>query len=169
MTSGAEAASPGNPAQGLHQHAFPGNAAVLPPVRAAQQAAGGSLAKSGIPASSSTSGDLQPQQWRARPVGGSREAWSDSTTSDNSATAKRLTWHRQVQGVERLAQDSAPHPRGFAAPTTGTKRKREHGANPFSQAGHSRPRQVAVGNMGADHAAAAGEQSAASAPLYAHL
>ena len=127
------------PALPQAQRAFPGNASGLPPVRAAEQAAGVGTARSGTPASSSTSGDLQPQQWGAMHAGGSREARADSASSDDSATAKRLNWQRQVQAAMRLAQGSAPAKRGSAAATAGTKRKRELGANPFPQAGHGRP------------------------------
>ena len=139
MTGGAEAAPLAD--QEVHQHVYPDNAAVLPPVRAPQRSAGVALARSGTAASSSTSGDPQPQRWRAAPVGGSREARSETTTSEDSATAKRLNWQRQVQGALRLAQGSARANRGSAAATAGAKRKRELGAEPFQRAGHGRPGQ----------------------------
>ena len=144
IMSRADAAPLAHQEQGQQQRFSPGNAAVLPPVRTAQQAAGVAIARSGTPVSSSTSGDLQPQQWGAAPGGSSREARSDSTSSDDSATAKRVNWQRQVQAAMRLAQSSAPAKRCSAAATAGTKRKRELGANPVRQAWHGRPGQHGI-------------------------
>ena len=132
VTSVARASSLAKQEQELQQNTFPGNAAVLSPAHVAQQVAGVALPGSGTAASSSTSGDLQPQYWGALPVGGNRDIWSDSTSTDDSATAKQLHRQWQVQGVERLTQNNEPAKGSSAtAATAGSKRKRELGAEPF--------------------------------------
>ena len=134
MTSVAKASFLANQEQELQQNAFPGDAAVLPPARAAQQVAGVAIPWSGTAASSSTSGDLQPQLWRALPVGGSREARSSSANTDESVPKKRMGWNWvniPEQGTKPLPQGSAPAKTGSAPATAGAKRKREVTDNPF--------------------------------------
>ena len=136
----------------LQRCAPTGNAAEPLPLRAALQADGGVSARSGTGASSSASGDSQPQPCRAAH---SNMVIIDLTAEDDDASADLVEGQRQAQGAKLPAQDSTPATVGAAgaADARGVKRKHEPGAKPSHGLGVAGPSSAAP-----DQAPATGEQ-----------